>query len=90
MIPAGTNGCVPQVPSQPGGRGTRDCVARGLPPGTTVVVSTSGAGGSYLITWLPDVDPNGNVPFPWSQPQAGTTVFTVSAGGVTVRFETTF
>jgi hypothetical protein len=29
------------------------------------------------------------LPFPWGQQQPGTTVFTVSAGGVVVRFDTT-
>jgi hypothetical protein len=87
MIPPGTNGCVPQTP---GSIGTRDCVARGLPPGAKVTLTTSGAGGSYLVTWLADVDANGNVPFPWDQQQPGTTVFTVAAGGVVVRFDTTF
>src|SRR4029077_16095125 len=87
MIPPGTNGCVPQ---SPGSTGTRDCVARGLPPGAKVTLSTSGAGGSYLVTWLADVDANGNVPFPWGQQQPGTTVFTVSSGGCVVRFDTPF
>ncbi len=89
MIPAGTSGCVPQAAGQ-GQQGTRDCVARGLPPGAPVTVSTAGAGGSYVVTWLPVVDAGGNVPFPWSQPNAGTTYFTVTAGGVTVKFQTTF
>ena len=89
MVPAGTSGCVPQVPGS-GGHAIKDCIARGLPPGAKVTVSTSGTGGNYLFTWLADVDANGYVPFPWSQPQLGTTYFTVSAGGVVVKFETTF
>jgi hypothetical protein len=85
-IPAGVNGCVTLMV----GDSVRDCVARGLPPRAKVTLNVSGAGGSQTYTWLADVDQNGNVPFPWSQQQTGTTYFSVSAGGVVVRFETTY
>ena len=39
---------------------------------------------------LPPVDVNGNVPFPYNRPSAGKTIFTTSAGGVTVTFEVDF
>ena len=44
-----------------------------------------------MYDWLADVDKNGNVPFPWNQGQKkGTTFFTVSAGGVEVKFQVTY
>lgn len=86
-IPGGVSGCVPQV----NGSRTQDCVARGLPPGKAVTVSVHEVGGSnYLVTWLPPVDVNGNVPFPYGRPTSGEVDFTVSAGGVVVTFSTTF
>ena len=70
---------------------TRDCVARGLPPGAKVVLDVSGAAGNQRYTWLADVDANGNAPFPWNQGQVkGTTFFSVSAGGVVVKLEITY
>lgn len=47
-------------------------------------------GTTYVINWLPPVDANGNVPFPYGRPSPGKTVFTVSAGGVVVTFEVIF
>jgi len=54
-----------------------------------VTLSATGASSGFY-TWLADVDPQGNVPFPWNQGTAGTTFFTVTAGGVQVKFEITY
>jgi hypothetical protein len=45
---------------------------------------------TYIIDWLPPVDADGNVPFPYGRPSAGTTVFIATAGGMTVTFEVEF
>jgi len=45
---------------------------------------------TFVVDWLPPVDANGNVPFPYSRPGPGKTIFTTTAGGVTVTFEVTF
>jgi hypothetical protein len=55
-----------------------------------VVVTVNDGRTSQAYTFLPPVDPDGNVPFPYGRPEPGTTVFTVQAGGVTVTFEATF
>ena len=45
---------------------------------------------TFVVNWLPPVDGNGNVPFPYNRPGAGKTIFTTSAGGVVVTFEVDF
>jgi len=45
---------------------------------------------TFVVNWLPPVDMNGNVPFPYSRPSPGKTIFTTSAGAVVVTFEVTF
>lgn len=45
---------------------------------------------TFVVNWLPPVDANGNVPFPYERPGAGETIFTTTAGGVTVTFQMTF
>jgi hypothetical protein len=45
---------------------------------------------TFVVNWLPPVDVNGNVPFPYERPGPGTTIFTTSAGGVEVTFEVMF
>ena len=45
---------------------------------------------TFVVNWLPPVDVNGNVPFPYERPSAGKTIFTTRAGGVEVTFEVTF
>ena len=45
---------------------------------------------TFVVNWLPPVDVNGNVPFPYERPGPGKTIFTTSAGGVVVTFEVTF
>jgi len=47
-------------------------------------------GPTYAVNWLPPVDPNGNVPFPYERPGPGKTIFTVRAGGAVVTFEVDF
>ncbi len=85
-IPAGVSGCVSNR-----AYGTTDCVARGLPPGASVTESVNEVGiRTFVVNWLPPVDVNGNVPFPYSRPSPGKTIFTTSAGGVVVTFEVTF
>jgi hypothetical protein len=66
-------------------------VARGLPPGASVTESVNEVGiKTFVVNWLPPVDVNGNVPFPYSRPGPGKTIFTTTAGGVTVTFEVMF
>jgi hypothetical protein len=87
IIPAGVSGCVPELFF---GR-TRDCVARGLPPGAPVSLTANEVGGrTYVVGWLPPVDSNGNVPFPYARSSPGNVVFTVRAGSAVVTFEVTF
>lgn len=83
-IPAGVSGCA----SDRAGF-TTDCVARGLPPGAAVRVIIREPT-FYQVDFLPPVDPKGNVPFPYGRPNAGTTIFEVTAGGVFVTFKQTF
>jgi len=79
--------CAPQAWGQPNS-GTLDCVARGLPAGASVYVRANEVGGSSIfVDWLPPVDRNGDVPFPYRRPTPGRVIFTVVAGGVTVTFE---
>jgi hypothetical protein len=67
---------------------TNDCVARGLPAGASVRLNVNEVGmKTFVVEWLPPVDANGNVPFPYSRPGPGKTIFTTTAGGVTVTFE---
>jgi hypothetical protein len=84
-IPPGVNGCVSNRAYH-----TTDCVARNLPPGASVVETVNEGGRTFVVDWLPPVDANGNVPFPYERPGPGTTTFTTSAGGVVVTFEVTF
>ena len=70
--------------------GTTDCVARGLPPGASVVETVNEGFRTFVVDWLPPVDVNGNVPFPYSRPGPGKTIFKTSAGGVVVTFEVDF
>ena len=84
-IPPGVNGCVSNRAYH-----TTDCVARNLPAGASVVETLNEGGRTFVIEWLPPVDANGNVPFPYERPGPGTTTFTTSAGGVVVTFEVTF
>jgi len=80
------NGCVSDR-----ARSTTDCVARHLPPGASVTETVNEVGmRTFVVNWLPPVDVNGNVPFPYNRPGAGKTIFTTSAGGVTVTFEVDF
>jgi len=72
-------------------RRTTDCVARSLPPGASVTETVNEVGmRTFVVNWLPAVDANGNVPFPYERPGPGKTIFTTTAGGVTVTFEVTF
>ncbi|TMC43948.1 MAG: hypothetical protein E6J23_09145 [Chloroflexi bacterium] len=82
----GVSGCVSNR-----ARNTTDCVARHLPPGASVTESVNEVGiRTFVVNWLPPVDVNGDVPFPYNRPGAGKTIFTTSAGGVTVTFEVDF
>ena len=85
-IPPGVSGCVSNRAGS-----TTDCVARHLPPGSSVTETVSEVGTrTFVVNWLPPVDGNGNVPFPYNRPGAGKTIFTTSAGGVVVTFEVDF
>ena len=70
---------------------TTDCVARRLPAGASVTETVTEVGmRTFVVSWLPPVDVNGNVPFPYERPGPGKTIFTTTAGGVTVTFEVDF
>jgi hypothetical protein len=85
-LPPGVSGCVSNR-----ARSTTDCVARHLPPGAGVTETVNEVGTrTFVVNWLPPVDANGNVPFPYERPSAGKTIFTTNAGGVEVTFEVTF
>ena len=85
-LPPGVSGCLSNR-----ARSTTDCVARHLPPGAGVTETVNEVGmRTFVVNWLPPVDVNGNVPFPYNRPSAGKTIFTTSAGGVTVTFEVDF
>ena len=82
----GVSGCVSNR-----ARSTTDCVARNLPPGASVTETVNEVGTrTFVVNWLPPVDVNGNVPFPYERPSSGKTIFTTTAGGVTVTFEVDF
>lgn len=65
---------------------TTDCVARGLPPGASVILTIDGV----AYTFLPPVDAAGDVWFWYGQPDPGSTLFIARAGGKTTRFVVDF